>query len=161
MKAHFRAFAAYNRWANERLYAAAAEMPESYRRHDCGAFFGSVHGTLNHILVADVIWLARLRAQAPPPWRLDHEAHADFDDLRAARAALDDDVAACVEETADFDEAFDYRDSSGNPRRLARGTALAHLFNHQTHHRGQCHAMLTRLSGAAPPLDLLYFHQAG
>lgn len=160
MKAHFAKFARYNRWANRRLYAAAGALDDAARRRDEGAFFGSLHATLNHLLVTDVIWLARLRGIQGPPWGLDHIAHDDFDDLGAARAALDDDLILYVDEATEAEIAgtISYRRVS-TPEAFVQDTAeaLAHLFNHQTHHRGQCHMLLTRLAGRAPELDLLYF----
>ena len=162
MKAHFAMFARYNAWANRRLYDAAAALPDADLRRDLGAAFGSLHGTLNHLLVTDVIWLARFRGVRPPPWPLDHVAHEPFEDLRAARAALDDDVIRFVAETPGpaFAAEFTYRTVTGN-REVTQplGPAVAHLFNHQTHHRGQAHALLTRLTGEAPPLDLIFFQR--
>jgi len=71
MHEHFRTFARYNRWANARLYAAAAVLPDGDYRADRGAFFGSLHGTLNHILVGDRVWLARITGRGEAPKRLD------------------------------------------------------------------------------------------
>lgn len=158
MKAHFEMFAAYNAWANDRLYAAAGNLPGADYRRDCGAAFGSIGATLNHIMVADLIWLARFRGQACP-LALDHILHEDHAELTAARRVLDDDVARFVAEQTDeiLAASFEYRNMQGEPFRQPLDPALAHLFNHQTHHRGQCHAMLTRLAGEAPALDLIYF----
>jgi uncharacterized damage-inducible protein DinB len=162
MKAHFGMMARYNAWANRRLYEAAAALPDEARRRDEGAFFGSLHRTLNHVLVADVIWLARFRGQTPPPWSLDHIAHDDFDELRGGREALDADIEAYIDglSAADLAAEFSYARVSAPDERITQplALALAHVFNHQTHHRGQCHMILTRLAGEAPPLDLV-FHQ--
>ncbi len=159
MKAHFEMLARYNAWANGRLYAACAELSDADRRRDLGAFFRSLHGTLNHLLVADVIWTARFRGAPNPPWRLDHEAHAVFDELRAAREAMDDDIErVCTEFTPEaVTSHFTYRNMAGTEFTQPLAHTLTHFFNHQTHHRGQCHAMLTRLTGAAPEFDLIYF----
>lgn len=162
MKAHFEMMAAYNAWANRRLYAAAAEVPDAARRRDEGAFFGSLHRTLNHLLVTDVIWLARFRGQRNPPWTLDHIAHDDFEDLRAAREALDDDVILYVSGLTEAALAADFsyvRQTTPEPITQPLAPALAHLFNHQTHHRGQCHMILTRLTGRAPELDLIFYQR--
>lgn len=162
MKPHFEMFAAYNAWANRRLYAAAAALPDADLRRDEGAFFGSVHRTLAHILVADVIWMARFRGAPNPPWALDHVPHDAFDDLAAARAAQDDDIAAYVAGLTEADLAaeFTYR-TIVRPADITQplAPALAHFFNHQTHHRGQAHALLTRLAGEAPSLDLILFQR--
>lgn len=163
MKAHFGMMARYNAWANGRLYAAAARLQDAARRSDEGAAFGSLHRTLNHVLVADVIWLARFRGQRPPPWGLDHVAHHDFDELRAAREALDADILRFVDglSEAALAATFSYARVSAPDERITQplAPALAHLFNHQTHHRGQCHMILTRQTGEAPPLDLAFFQR--
>ncbi|MFO7854485.1 MAG: DinB family protein [Paracoccaceae bacterium] len=96
MKAHFAMSARCDAWANGRLHAAAAALPEAHLRADLGAFFGSVQATLNRLLVSDVIRLARPRGRTPPAWPLDHVAHDDFAELRAAREALDDEVVRFV-----------------------------------------------------------------
>ncbi|MEL6197811.1 MAG: DinB family protein [Pseudomonadota bacterium] len=158
MKAHFRMLAGYNAWANQRLYAAAAALPEGEVERDLGAFFGSILATLNHIMVADLIWLTRLRGQAPPPFALDHILHNDLAELAAARTVMDQDIARAVEEVEPT-ATITY------PRRDAMMSApaadlLAHLFNHHTHHRGQVHAMLTRLGAEAPALDLIYYQRS-
>ena len=163
MKAHFEMFAAYNAWANRRLHAAAAALPDEDRRRDLGAFFGSVHRTLNHLLVTDVIWLARLRGIPGPRWSLDHVAHDDHAELTAAREALDADLIAYVAGLSEPDLAGEIRYARvTDPSAVTlqrRAAAMAHLFNHQTHHRGQVHALLTRLTGEVPALDLLFFQR--
>jgi uncharacterized damage-inducible protein DinB len=158
MKAHFGMMAAYNAWANRRLFDAAGRLPEADYRADLGAFFGSVHGTLSHLLVGDTIWMARFTGDPPPPWRLDSQPHADLAELRAAREAMDAHIAAHIDALSDAEIAGDliYRNTSEQAFRQPRTEALAHFFNHQTHHRGQVHALLTRITGDAPPLDLLY-----
>lgn len=162
MKAHFEMLAAYNAWANRRLYKAAAALSEAEAKADLGAFFRSVHGTLNHLMVTDLIWLARFRGQRNPPFALDHILHDDREELRAARKVLDDDILRYVDglDEAALSAAITYRTIS-KPQEITQplAPALAHLFNHQTHHRGQVHALLTRLRGEAPALDLLYFQR--
>ncbi|MGF1551551.1 MAG: DinB family protein [Paracoccaceae bacterium] len=160
MKAPFATFAAYNAWANARLYASLAPVPPEDLARDLGAFFGSILVTLNHVMVADLIWLARFRGQRPPPFALDHVLHDDLAELSAARRVLDADVAAYVDglDAAALAGRFAYlRASTGERLEEPLMPALAHLFNHQTHHRGQAHAMLTRLGHRAPALDLIYF----
>ncbi|MEM6621697.1 MAG: DinB family protein [Pseudomonadota bacterium] len=164
MKAHFEMMAAYNAWANQRLYDAAFALSEEEYRRDCQLFFGSLHGTLNHLFVADVIWLARFRDQPNPPWRLDHIAHDRREDLQKRRVSLDRDIIGF---TGALDEGrlaseFTYRTMVNNKLVTQElSAALAHFFNHQTHHRGQCHAALTRLVGAAPAMDLAFFQREG
>ncbi|MEM9781975.1 MAG: DinB family protein [Pseudomonadota bacterium] len=157
MKAHFRMLAAYNAWANARLYAVAGTLTPEALNRDLGAFFGSILATLNHIMVADLIWAARLRDQPQPPFALDHVLHDDMGDLTAARRVLDADLQRLVEEIAP-DETIRYTRRGAQITAVA-GALMAHLFNHQTHHRGQVHAMLTRLGEDAPALDLIYFQR--
>lgn len=162
MKAHFEMFAAYNGWANRRLYDAALALPHAEATADRGAAFGSIVGTLNHIMVADLIWLARFRGQRNPPLSLDHVLHDDRAELAAARRVLDADIARFVDglSEADLAAAFTYTTvTDGRAVTQPLGPALAHLFNHQTHHRGQVHALLTGLGHAAPALDLIYYQR--
>ncbi len=138
----------------------AAALSDADYRADRGAFFGSVHGTLNHILVADRIWMRRFTGVGEPPGPLNTILFNDFDLLRAARAAEDgrivDWVAGLTE--AALAGVFQYA-SVTDGRRFEQqlAPALDHFFNHQTHHRGQVHALLTGLVGKAPELDLVYF----
>ncbi|MEM1316629.1 MAG: DinB family protein [Pseudomonadota bacterium] len=162
MKAHFTLFARYNAWANARLYDAAAALSDEAYVSDEGAFFGSMRNTLNHILVADVLWMARFRAWPQPKIPLDGVMHAPLADLRAAREAQDDDILQWVEglSEADLDGEITYTTITGPMTMTQRlDQALPHFFNHQTHHRGQAHMILTRLTGDAPPLDLLMYQR--
>lgn len=160
MKAHFEMMAAYNAWANRRLYAAAASLPEADYRADLGAYFKSVHGTLNHLMVGDILWLARFRGRPNPPLRLDQILHDGRADLTAAREALDTEIIAFIAAQNETSLRADITYSMiTRPEAVTEpiGPALIHFFNHQTHHRGQAHALLTRLTGAAPALDLIYY----
>lgn len=160
MLEHYKRFAAYNAWANARLYDAATALTDFERKRDIRGYFQSLHGTLNHLLVADRIWLHRLTGEGDAPDRLDAVLYTDFNALRAAREAEDDrlqDFVATLS-AADFDKVINYSDTRGEPKSLALRLILAHLFNHQTHHRGQATHMLRQLGVAEPPaLDLLYF----
>jgi uncharacterized damage-inducible protein DinB len=162
MKAHFGAFARYNAWANRRVYDAAARLSETDYRADRGVFFRSMHGTLNHLLVTDRIWMQRMTSTGDAPDRLDTILFDDFSALRHAREAEDSRIVRYV---MGLDDA-----ALGGTIRYRRVTtpdlyeqplapALSHLFNHQTHHRGQAHAILTGLGRAAPELDLLFFQR--
>ena len=159
---HLRAMAAYNRWANRRLYAAAAALPDDAYRRPAGAYFGGLHGTLNHLLATDRNWMARFENTGDAQNRLDAILFERLDDLRAAREREDERIIGHVAglSAAAIEADFDYATTSGKPQRQPRWEALAHLFNHQTHHRGQAHAILTRLGVAEPPpLDLLVFQR--
>ena len=90
LKDHFDQLAAYNRWANRRVYDDASTLPDEARKRGAGLFFGSVHGTLNHLLVADYIWMRRFTGDGPQPERLNQILYEDFDALRAAREQEDE-----------------------------------------------------------------------
>lgn len=159
MKAHFQRFAAYNAWANTRLYDAASRLNDEEWHRDTGAYFTSMAGTLNHLLVADRIWMRRLTGQGETHTVLTDLPFPALADLRPARDAMDARIIAFVDGLGDagFDEDVHYSNTRGEPHHLPRGLILAHLFNHQTHHRGQAHHILGQLGHTPPPLDLLYF----
>ena len=155
-------FAHYNAWANDRLYETAARLSGEQYRADRGAFFKSVHGTLNHLLVTDRIWMQRFTGEGDAPNRLDAILFEAFDELRVARAAEDRRILRFVAGLDDrrIEGTIKYRRvSSPEEFEQALAPALSHWFNHQTHHRGQVHALLTSLLGQAPELDLLYFQR--
>jgi uncharacterized damage-inducible protein DinB len=162
MRSIFQMFAGYNDWANARLYAAATELPDADYRADHGAFFKSVHGTLNHLLVGDRIWMQRLTGEGDAPTSLDAILCDDLKSLRAARAEEDARIIAFVAGLSDADLArkVRYRTIS-RPAEIEQelGYALPHVFNHQTHHRGQVHGLLTRITGDAPSLDLILYQR--
>jgi len=157
-------FAYYNRWANERLYEAAARLDGDEYRADRGAFFGSVHRTLNHLLVADRIWMRRFTGTGEVAPSLDAVLFAELEPLRAARAAEDTRIIAYIESLDEGALALpiSYANSAGQRFEQPLAGALDHFFNHQTHHRGQAHALLTGLRGreGAPSLDLIVFQRA-
>jgi uncharacterized damage-inducible protein DinB len=162
LTAHYQMFGHYNAWANGRLYASAAGLGAEQYRADRGAFFKSVHGTLNHLLATDRIWMWRFTGEGDAPGRLDAILFEDFADLRAAREAEDRRIIGYVDGLNEDRIAgtITYRRVS-SPEQFEQqlAPALAHWFNHQAHHRGQVHAILTGLVGEAPELDLLYFQR--
>jgi len=159
MKAHFETLAGYNRWANRRVYDAAAGLNAAQYREPRGAFFGSIHGTLNHILVGDRLWLRRLTGEGPQPSRLDEILFEDMTSLRAAREAEDERIVGFVGGLgeADWERVLVYRNVAGKEQSTVIREVLAHFFNHQTHHRGQAHAILTSLGQKSVELDLIYY----
>jgi uncharacterized damage-inducible protein DinB len=162
MKPHFAMLAGYNAWANRRVYAAAAALSDADYRADRGAFFKSVHGTLNHLLVADRIWMRRFTGEGNAPNRLDAILFESLAELRTAREQEDQRIEAYIAGLNDTALAafFRYRTIT-NPMDVEQplAPALLHFFNHQTHHRGQAHALLTGLTGEAPSLDLILFQR--
>ena len=159
----YRDFAAYNEWANRRLYAAAAQLSEAQYRADRGAFFGSVHATLNHILVGDRLWLRRLTGSGLEPAGLDAILFETLPELAPARAAEDARIAAYVArlDAATLASDVTYANVAGTRFTQQLATILDHVFNHQTHHRGQVHCLVSALLGnaAAPSLDLIAFQR--
>ena len=162
MKDHFQMFANYNRWANGRLYDAARHLDEDAYHRDMGAFFGSLNGTLNHILVGDLIWMARFTGESEAPTALDTVLYDDREELREARMVEDARIVAFVERLEEADLTAPLRYHSLVHAAVVEqtlGSALAHFFNHQTHHRGQAHCLLSQLGMTPPPLDLVYFQR--
>jgi uncharacterized damage-inducible protein DinB len=159
----FRELAEYNGWANARIYAAAFELSDEQYKRPIGLFFGSMHGTLNHLLVTDLIWLKRLTAEGEAPSRLDSMLYEDLRKLAAARQAQDKRIISVIAtyDEADLDRPLQYRTTRGQPLEQRIGDVLLNMFNHQTHHRGQAHACYSILTGSEPPvLDLLAFNVA-
>ena len=158
MQDRYRRLAAYNSWANRRLYDAAALIKDDDYRADRGAFFKSLHGTLNHLLVGDRIWMRRFTSEGEAPTRLDAILFHDFAELRRARELEDRRIETYVEglDDAALSASFSYSTIT-QPAKVEQGLseALDHFFNHQTHHRGQAHCLLTAITGTAPPLDLI------
>ena len=155
MKPIFEMLAGYNAWANKRLYDVVATLSDEDYRADHGAFFGSVHGTLNHLLTGG----------GPSPTWLDAIQHDDFGHLRTAWQAEDARIIAYVSSLTPeaLSGTIRYRTIS-NPGDIEQELSLAllHVFNHQTHHRGQAHCLLTKITDEAPSLDLiLYQRQTG
>ena len=164
MKSRYRMFAGYNAWCNERLYTAAAKLSGADYHADRGAFFKSVHGTLNHLLVGDRIWMQRFTGAGELPASLDAILYDDFPALRAARRAEDASISRYVESLGEDDLGckIRYRTFS-NPAEIEQvlSPALDHFFNHQTHHRGQAHALLSSVIGndATPSFDLIIYQR--
>jgi uncharacterized damage-inducible protein DinB len=154
----------YNTWQNTNIYGAASRLSDTQRKEDRGAFFGSIHATLNHILWADQMWLMRFGAAPSPAAKSIAEGTAQYDDwdaLSAERRRFD----AVIQNWADSlaESAFEgdltwFSGGLGREVTSPRALILAHIFNHQTHHRGQVHAMLTGF-GVKPGITDLPFGQ--
>ena len=153
---YFRMMARYNSLANRRLYDACARLSDAERKKPRPAFFKSIHGTLNHILIGDRIWLTRFSGRETPSGNLDAILYDEFDALRAARETEDARVEAFA---AGLTELFlectvRYVNHEGRLFEDSMPMLVAHLFNHQTHHRGQVHDLLSQTEVAPPSLDL-------
>jgi uncharacterized damage-inducible protein DinB len=158
---HFPMMARFNRWVNARLYDSVAKLPDAQYRMDIGLFFGSVHATLNHLLLVDLLWTRRLRGEPNGFASLTEFVHDDFASLRQARVAEDERFVAFVDslKPADLTKAIRYKPmlGTGEFEEARAGHILATLNNHQTHHRGQVHAALTQAGIEPPALDVLYY----
>ncbi len=150
-----RLMARYNRWQNRSIYAAAGRLDDAQRKAHRGAFFGSIHGTLNHLLWGDKTWMVRFADWPAPPAKTIREStsmYESWDDLARVRSTFDQDLVAWADRLAPSALAGNITYFSGAAgRNITKPIAvlLVHFFNHQTHHRGQVHAMLTA-AGAYP-----------
>jgi uncharacterized damage-inducible protein DinB len=166
---HFAQLAAYNEWMNRKLYGAAAALPAERLHEDRGAFFGSIFGTLGHLVNADLIWFKRIAAgvpglaslqcldNLPRPASLDHPLCATLPELDALRVTLDAAIAAfCAEvQPGQLDGTFAWKSMKGIASTKRLGDVLLHVFNHQTHHRGQATTLFSQLGVDVGPTDLL------
>ncbi len=161
---HCQVLARYNRWMNEQLYAVAFRLSDEERKRDRAAFFKSIHATLNHLLLTDRVWMGRfLDAPLQSDWigpgairSLDQELYADFAELEAERKEMDDEIEDWVATLTAERLLADFR-------YVRRGIAfdgplwwsVAHLFNHQTHHRGQVTTLLKQAGHDPGVTDLI------
>lgn len=158
MLEHLRLLSRYNQWMNDKLYNTAAQLPTDELAKDRGAFFGSLQGTLNHVMVADIIWLQRfsthpaqhpaldqIRAM-PKPQALAQTLLDDFTALRAERRRLDDTIITWCEQldTSDLNHKLAYHNMKGEAAVKNFADLMLHFFNHQTHHRGQATTLLSQ-----------------
>jgi uncharacterized damage-inducible protein DinB len=153
-----RLMAAYNAWMNDKLYAACATLSDAECKRDRGAFFRSIHGTLNHLLLADSIWMGRFEGKPFAFDRLDQELYAGFDDLRAARNEMDARIERWAAELTEGALGAKLEYTSAVTKRTHAPMiwkVVAHFFNHQAHHRGQLTALLSQAGVDYGATDLL------
>lgn len=153
---HFQMLARYNALANSRVYDTCAKLSDTERKKTRQAFFKSIHGTLNHIMVGDRIWMTRFEGGKIQSTGLDAILYEDFEELTAARILEDARIEAFA---SGLTEEFlagnlQYRNNQGLIYTDPINLLLPHFFNHQTHHRGQIHDMLTQTDIAPPVLDM-------
>ncbi|MDP2284186.1 MAG: DinB family protein [Pseudohongiella sp.] len=140
--------ASYNKWINGRLYDVVATLDDETRKKDMGAFFKSIHGTLNHILLADKIWMGRFVQDLFVAKALSEELHADFNELRSERDKQDHRIIEWAAGLSAEELAKDLRFmpiTAPQEKVLPMWLAVTHFFNHQTHHRGQITTLLMQL----------------
>ena len=166
----YRAFARYNRWMNRKLYACASGLEDAERKRNRGAFFASVQGTLNHILLGDRAWMLRFTGAQDrfvsrtaagdviAVTSLAQELYDDFEVLHRERERTDEDILTWVYDLDDaaLDRTLRYRTTSGDHYDHPLWWALGHFFNHQTHHRGQLTTLLSQ-AGVDPGVTDLVF----
>jgi uncharacterized damage-inducible protein DinB len=156
---YFQTLSHYNQWMNERIYNACDRIPDNQRKENRGAFFGSIHGTLNHLLLADKLWLGRFYNQPFPVRSLDQELYANFDSLREERQSTDRQIQAWVDSLTEEQLAAPFAFHSHSQDRTCRFPlwhVALHFFNHQTHHRGQLTTLLTQWGCHPGVTDLLW-----
>ena len=151
----------YNTWANQQIFRICSKLTDSEYRKDRGVFFGSIHNTLNHLLLVDILWLSRYTGRAVDYISsLDQILYDDFESLHNARVEWDRVFVEYVEglDPADLEKTLTYSRMSGVKSEGSRQELLFTLLNHQTHHRGQVHAMLTQAgisNSDMPAIDLI------
>ncbi len=143
----YQAFAQYNQTMNQRIFEICAEISDDDRKQDRGAYFKSIHGTLDHILLGDRAWMNRLAAKEYPLVKIGCELFADFDEMAKARIDLDTDICQW---TADMTDEWLLTDLTwtttidGTQRTQPHWLLVSQIFNHQTHHRGQLSTLLNQ-----------------
>ena len=156
-----RAMACYNAWQNGQLAGYLRELDDDEVARDRGAFFGSILGTLNHLYWGDLIWMSRFDGGPGPETPIERSARV-FDGIAAwmvERDALDQRISRWMDglDDADLEGEFTWLSSAAKREvTVPKGVAIVHFFNHQTHHRGQAHAMLTAAGSKAPVSDIVF-----
>ena len=147
---YVRTMASYNRWQNESLYGAAGTLTDAQRKEQRGAFFGSIHGTLNHLLWGDQMWMSRFAGTPRPKGGRPANSTVEcetWDELKEARGAFDATIigwAAALEASWLQGDLKWLSGAAGREVTKPKWLLVTHMFNHQTHHRGQVHCMLTQ-----------------
>ncbi len=158
-RAYVQRMARYNRWQNENLYGIADRLSVGERQRERGAFFGSIQKTLNHLLWGDQIWMCRFTDMPKPEGGIPESValYDDWERLKSERAAFDRkilDWASTVEpDWLAADQTY-FSGAVGREVTKPRWVLVTHMFNHQTHHRGQVHCMLTQADGRPSDTDL-------
>ncbi|HEY9644448.1 MAG TPA: DinB family protein [Coleofasciculaceae cyanobacterium] len=153
---NYKMMAEYSHWMNQKLYLICAEIPDEKRREDLGAFFRSIHGTLNHLLFGDRAWLGRFTGQ-PLSIKIGETLYSDFEELRQQQEMTDQQIIAWTAQLSDEWLNHPFRYTSGidhKTRELPAWVLVTHLFNHQTHHRGQLTTLLKQLGYDPGATDL-------
>ncbi|MEQ9617799.1 MAG: DinB family protein [Deltaproteobacteria bacterium] len=147
-KNYYELMAEYNKWMDYKIYGVCSGIPDALRKKDMGAFFKSIHSTLNHIYYGDIAWLERLRDNKFTPREIGADLFDDFEELRAAQEKTDVEILEWARSLTpeDLNSEYDYESNvKGFKRTLPRWVLVTHMFNHQTHHRGQVTTLIKQL----------------
>lgn len=157
-KSYFVVLSDYQQWANDRLFAALGSLDPAQLSSPEGLFFGSIHHTTDHIMQVGRLWCARLRGE---PYQADFKRilYPDWNQLIEMTQSQSAELSLLLEarDEAFFDERLAFTSSNGQAREMWVRDVLTHMMNHQTHHRGQISAVITRLGGTAPEMDYFYY----
>lgn len=156
-KDQFKLFSKYNTWMNEKIYSECSQLSDLVRKTDSKAFFGSIHKTLDHIVYGDLAWLERLRDNESNPRPIDNVLYESWDALMNKRVSLDREIDEWVNQLDDdfLNTLFTYTSNVDKvSRTVPYWSLVTHMFNHQTHHRGQVSTLLSQLSIDIGPTDI-------
>lgn len=145
---YYQLMAEYNCWMNQKIYSVCAEIPDQQRKQDLGAFFKSIHSTLNHLLYGDKAWMGRFTNNPFAVTTINQDLYADFDVLRVEREKTDQQILEWSKQLNSewLSQPFEYTSNVDSKRRVFPTWVLVtHLFNHQTHHRGQVTTLIKQL----------------
>ena len=156
-KNNFQLMARYNQWMNEKLYRVCADIPDEDRKRDLGAFFRSIHGTLNHLLYGDKAWMGRFTGRLLQVTVIGQALCDDFEELQAERQVTDQQILEWTQDLSSewLASPFEYTSNvDGKTRLLPTWVLVTHMFNHQTHHRGQVTTLIKQLGREPGITDL-------
>ncbi|NJM61642.1 MAG: damage-inducible protein DinB [Oscillatoriales cyanobacterium RU_3_3] len=145
---YYQLMAEYNGWMNQKIYAVCLEMSDAQRKQNLDAFFKSIHGTLNHLLYGDRVWMGRFTDRPFSASAIGQELYADFHELKAERERTDREIINWTQQLDPqwLNEPFEYTSNvDNNSRVLPAWVLVTHMFNHQTHHRGQVTTLIKQL----------------
>ena len=161
MKTLLMAQAEANRYINRQWLEALSSLSQAELDRPQGAFFGTIFGTFNHILLGDRIWLGRIQGRPFGFDRLSHRICETMEHFTAERATTDQELIDLVSGENDFERRIDYRDNRGKPDGQPLYQIMAHLFAHQNHHRGHISQMCHERGIAIPDGGYIAYFRSG
>ena len=145
---YYQLMAEYNCWMNQKIYLVCLSISDEKRKEDLGAFFKSIHGTLNHLLYGDKSWMGRFTKNPFSVTCIEQDLHTDFEDLKVEREKVDQQILewSMKLDPAWLSQPFEYTSNVDGKRRvLPTSVLVTHMFNHQTHHRGQVTTLIKQV----------------